>query len=308
MEPKSQILHILHQADRVISGETISRELGISRVAVWKHIRRLIQGGVPIVASAKGYHLVPDPDALSPWAFDARQQRVHYFTDTSSTMDQARRLVGDGCPDFSVVVAERQHGGRGRMDRAWLSTDGGLYFTVVLRPKIPVAHAGLVNLAAAVDMADTLRSLFQVDAGLKWPNDILVDGRKICGLLSQMAAEGDQVAHVNVGIGLNANNRPEDRIPTAVSLASLLGRSVPRREILTAFLDAFEQRMRAFDAAAIIDAWTSRNVTLGRAVRVATVDATVAGRAMAVDDLGGLVLQLADGSRRTVVYGDCFHE
>jgi BirA family biotin operon repressor/biotin-[acetyl-CoA-carboxylase] ligase len=193
------------------------------------------------------------------------------------------------------------------MQRTWQSAGGGLYFTVVVRPDIPMMLAGLVNLAAAVDMAKLLRSLYQVDACLKWPNDILVDNHKLCGLLSQMEAEGDQVAHMNIGIGLNVNNAPETESPIAISLKALLGRPVPRREILVAFLNIFEKRMLTFDPHVVISEWKSNNVTLGRRVRVITVKDMVEGTAVDVDSHGGLILQLSDGTRQTVMHGDCFH-
>lgn len=307
MDPRQKITDILNQADGVISGETISAELGISRVSVWKHIKKLVQSGIPIVSSPKGYRLPRDPDSLQPWAFDAWQDRINYFPETTSTMDEAMSLARQGCPDFTVAVAQRQTHGRGRMKRIWLSSDGGLYFTVVVRPEIPLMLAGLVNLAAAIDMAGLLRSLFQVDARLKWPNDILVGSHKICGVLSQMEAEGDQVAHMNIGIGLNVNNAPETEEPIAISLKTLMGRPVPRREILLAFLEAFERRILTFDPHAVIEQWRSGNVTLGQKVSVFTVKDRVEGLAVDVDSHGGLILQLADGSRQTVMHGDCFH-
>jgi BirA family transcriptional regulator, biotin operon repressor / biotin---[acetyl-CoA-carboxylase] ligase len=157
-------------------------------------------------------------------------------------------------------------------------------------------------------MATLLRSEYQVDAVLKWPNDILVNEKKICGILSQMEVEGDQVAHMSIGLGLNVNNDPDTESLNAVSLKSLLGRSVPRREILVAFLDAFERRIATFDSSLVIEAWKSGNVTLGRRVRVSTVNQEVDGTAVDVDANGGLVVRLADGSCRTVIYGDCFHK
>lgn len=308
MSPKQTILHILKQADGVVSGETLSAELGISRVSVWKHIQGLIRSGAAIGSSPKGYRLTRDPDSLLPWEFDAWQDRLHYFQETGSTMDEAMALARRGCPDFTVVVAQRQRSGRGRMQRTWLSEDGGLYFTVVVRPDLPIQLAGLVNLATAVDMADCLRSRLCIDARLKWPNDILVDGRKICGVLSQMEAEGDRVVHMNIGIGLNVNNTPEEQEPLAASLAGLIGRPVPRRQILIDFLEAFKRRIDRFDPRAVLAQWRSGTVSLGRAVRVVTLTQTVEGIAEDVDAHGGLILRLADGSRKTVVYGDCFHQ
>lgn len=307
MDPKQKILNILDQTDRVVSGEMLSSELGISRVAIWKHIKGLVRSGIPIAASPKGYLLTRDPDSLLSLEFDSRQDRIHSFQEIPSTMDAAMHLARKGCPDFTVVVAERQTRGRGRMQRTWLSTDGGLYFTVVVRPDIPMLQAGLVNLAAAIDMAALLRTMYQVDAWLKWPNDILVNQHKICGILSQMEAEGEQVAHMNIGVGLNVNNSPEKEEPTAISLQTLLSRFVPRREILVAFLDVFEKRISTFDPHVVIDQWKAGNVTLGQKVSVLTVKDMLEGTAVDVDTHGGLVLQLDDGTLQTVVYGDCFH-
>jgi BirA family biotin operon repressor/biotin-[acetyl-CoA-carboxylase] ligase len=222
-------------------------------------------------------------------------------------MNVATELARDGCPEYTVVVAERQSQGRGRMQRVWTSADGGLYFTVVVRPDIPLMHASLVNLAAAVDMADLLVRRYEIPASLKWPNDILVNGRKICGLLSQMEAEGGQIAHLNIGIGLNVNNSPEEQEPMAVSLRRLLGRPVPRREILVDFLERFQQRLHDFNSTALLTQWKANNSTIGKLVSIRTVKEQLEGRAVDIDEHGGLVLEMPDGSRMTAIHGDCFY-
>jgi BirA family biotin operon repressor/biotin-[acetyl-CoA-carboxylase] ligase len=308
MQPKDKILNLLLQTDSVISGEALSAELGVSRVSVWKHIKKMVQTGIPILSTPKGYRLDQDPDSLLPWMFTTRGSLVHFFEETTSTMDEATALARKGCPAFTVAVAQRQTMGRGRMERSWLSADGGLYFTVVLRPTIPLELSGLVNMSAAVDMAEVLKASYGIDACVKWPNDILVDGGKICGILSQMEVEGDQVSYMNIGIGLNVNNRPEVDEPVAVSMKSLLGKSIPRREILEAFLDLFEKSMTVFKPSDVIDKWRMRNVTLGRTVRVVTVRETVEGTAIDVNSQGALIVQRDDGTQQTVMYGDCFQE
>ena len=306
MGTKQTILRLLSRYDGVVSGERLSADLGISRVAVWKHIQGLIRTGIPIESSPKGYCLTLDADNLQPYNFEGRQERIHFFQETGSTMDEAAQLARAGCPNFTIVVAQHQTKGRGRMQRSWVSKEGGLYFTMVLRPDIPLMLSGLVNLAAAVDMADVLSARYGLDAGVKWPNDILVDGRKICGILSQMEAEGDQIVYLNVGMGINVNNHPEKDEPRAVSVSTLLHRHVPRREILVDFLDAFEKRMTMWDSGEVVAAWKARNVTLDRQVRIQTLTETVAGTAVDLDGQGGLVLQLDDGTRQTVIHGDCF--
>jgi BirA family biotin operon repressor/biotin-[acetyl-CoA-carboxylase] ligase len=307
MDPKGKIYTILEAADQVVSGASISAELGTSRVSVWKHIKAMVESGIPIVSSPNGYRLSPDPDSLAPWGFGKRRERVHHFPEISSTMDGARELARRGCPDNTVVVAQRQTFGRGRMKRAWRSADGGLYFTVVVRPHIPLMLAGLVNLAAAVDMAGVLAEQYGLDVGLKWPNDILAGEQKLCGILSQMEAEGDQVDYLNIGLGLNVNNAPEKGEPPIASLKTLLGRTVPRREILVGFLDRFEKRMARFDPRSVVEAWRARNVTIGRPVRVQTTNDVHEGMAVDIDPQGGLILRRADGTLVTVIHGDCFH-
>ncbi len=307
MGQKEKIYTILKEAEDVFSGEKISTILGISRVSVWKHIKGMVRSGIPIISSPQGYYLTPDSDTLLPWEFGAWQDRIHYFQEISSTMDEATELARQGCPDFTVVIAERQTMGRGRMKRVWFSGDGGLYFTVVVRPSIPIMLASLVNLAAAVEMASLLRSSYNIQASLKWPNDILVDKSKICGVLSQMETEGDQVSHVRVGVGLNVNNNLELEELGAVSLKTLSGKHVPRKEILISFLNNFKRRLTDFNPESLIADWKSNNTTIGQHVHVSTLKKTVEGTAVDMDSLGGLILQMADGSRETVIHGDCFH-
>jgi BirA family biotin operon repressor/biotin-[acetyl-CoA-carboxylase] ligase len=306
MDTKGKIFTLLKESDDILSGERISAELGVSRVTVWKHVKKMVNAGIPITSSSKGYRLRSNPDSLNPMEFGDRADRVHYFQDTSSTMDEATTVARNGCPDFTVIVADRQTGGRGRMARVWFSDRGGLYFTIVVRPDVPIIHASLINLAAAVEMTRLLRSSYDVPASLKWPNDILVNGMKICGFLSRMETEGDQIRHLSIGVGLNVNNDPEKVEPVAVSLKALLERTIPRREILVTFLDRFEKRLEQFDAQSVIDDWRANNITIGRQVTVKTMKKTVEGLATGIDSIGGLILQFADGTRETIVHGDCF--
>ena len=307
MKTRDKIYQLLSESDTVLSGEAISRKLGISRVSVWKHVKGLVESGIPITASAKGYVLTSDEDSLNPFCFGNRRDLIHVHREIPSTMDEAVRLARSGCPDFTVVVAERQTKGRGRMTRAWVSDDGGLYCTVVVRPELPIDLAHLINLAGAVEINNLLRTSYGIDARLKWPNDILVDGRKICGCLSQMEIEGGLIGFVSIGIGLNVNNEP-GRIETqAVSMKVLLGRSVPRSAILTAFIDRFQERVSSIDPVSLIADWKKHNNTIGRQVSVVTPKKTYQGIAVDIDEQGGLIVEGEDGSRDTVMYGDCFY-
>lgn len=304
---KEKILNMLKKKNEVVSGEKLSSELGVSRVSIWKHIRSLQDAGYDIVSHPRGYQLVSSHDALFPWEFPGRTPNMHYFTQTSSTMDAARQLARDGCPQFTVVVAERQSNGRGRLQRTWYSSEGGLYFTTVLRPQLPLGLSFRVNFCASLVLARQLRQMFDIPATVKWPNDILVGTRKLCGMLSEMEAESDAVSFVNIGIGLNVNNDPTPDEPRAVSLKTLLGREVSRKDILRRFLDEFEHQVTHRIHEDVIPEWKTYTSTLNQQVRIVTVRETTEGLAVDVDDTGALVLKLADGSLKKIIYGDCFY-
>ena len=305
---KGRILNILRSEKDVVSGEVLSNRLGISRVSVWKHIKKLQEVGYNIEATPKGYLFISTPDALYPWEFEGKKYHIHYFDEVDSTMDIARNLARKQCPHFTVVIAGRQKKGRGRLKRNWLSSEGGLYFTIVVRPKIPPVLSLRINFAASMILAQTLRSMFNINAMVKWPNDVLVDGKKISGILSEMEAEIDRVSFISIGIGINVNNDPTPYEPMATSLKKILGKEIPRIEVLKAFLHHFEDELNDADFENVVSEWKRYTETLNRHVRIVTTHEVSEGLAMDVDDNGALILKLADGSMKKIIYGDCFHE
>ena len=305
---KGQILNILKTETEVVSGEMLSARLGISRVSVWKHIKKLREVGYKIEATPKGYLFISAPDALYPWEFGEKEHNIHYFDEVDSTMDIARELARKQCPHFTVVIAGRQKKGRGRLKRSWLSSEGGLYFTIVVRPKIPPVLSSRINFAASMILAQTLRNMFNIKAMVKWPNDILVEGKKLSGILSEMEAEIDRVSFISIGIGINVNNDPTPYEPVATSLKKILGKEIPRIEVLKAFLNHFEDALNDADFEDVIPEWKKYTETLNRHVRIVTTHEVSEGLAMDVDDNGALILKLADGSMKKIIYGDCFHE
>jgi BirA family biotin operon repressor/biotin-[acetyl-CoA-carboxylase] ligase len=305
---KGQILNLLKTEAGVVSGEMLSARLGISRVSVWKHIKKLQEVGYNIEATPKGYLFISAPDALYPWEFGEKKHNIHYFDEVDSTMDIARELARKQCPHFTVVIAGRQKKGRGRMKRSWLSSEGGLYFTIVVRPKIPPALSSRVNFAASMILAQTLRKMFNINAMVKWPNDVLVDGKKISGILSEMEAEIDRVSFISIGLGINVNNDPTPYEPMATSLKKILGKEVPRMKVLKAFLDHFEDAVNDAEFDNVVSEWKRYTETLNRHVRIVTAHEVSEGLAVDVDDNGALILKLADGSVKKIIYGDCFHK
>ncbi len=307
MQLKAQILEQLRKHEAVVSGETLSAILGLSRVSIWKHIQGLKGAGYEINATSRGYQLVKSPDTPYAWEFPDRLGRVHYYDRVDSTMKIAREMARAGCPPLTVVVAGAQTHGRGRMKRVWRSGKGGLYFTIILRPSVALAHSARINLYAAIILARTLNTMFAIDAKVKWPNDILVDEKKLAGLLTEVEAESDQVVYMNIGIGINVNNDPMPDEADATTLRKLLGHQVSRIKLLASFIDDFELDFSMASSKRVIDWWKQSTVTLNRPVEVVTPRAVTKGVAVDIDEHGGLMIRQRDGSIQTVVYGDCFH-
>jgi BirA family biotin operon repressor/biotin-[acetyl-CoA-carboxylase] ligase len=305
---KGQLLKELRSQNTTVSGEALSKILGISRVSVWKHIHKLQELGYRIMSTPTGYQLINSPDIPFPWEFSDSDFNILYYPELPSTMDTAKDLARKNCPDFSVVVAGRQTQGRGRLKRQWRSDDGGLYFTMVLRPDLPVLLSSRVNFLASLTLAHVLRELFQIDAAVKWPNDILVDGYKISGMLSELEAETDRILFINIGMGVNVNNDPFVFEPGASSLKKIAGREISKKPLLARFLAEFKPRLKQAKFDNVISEWKKYSVTLNRQVKIVTHKEVSEGLAVDVEPDGALVLELADGSHKKIVYGDCFHQ
>jgi BirA family transcriptional regulator, biotin operon repressor / biotin---[acetyl-CoA-carboxylase] ligase len=300
------ILKALRSTSGTVSIDSLANITGMDMNAATDSIRNLCDMGYPIHRSDAGIELAAPCDFLFPWEFAGREDRIHYFPEIDSTMTEARKMAQAGCPPFTVVIAEHQTQGRGRLKRTWHSAEGGLYFTLVLRPTLRPVDSGQVNFLTSVVLATVLREDYSIDAGVKWPNDILVGNRKIAGLLSEMGTIGHQVNYVNIGIGLNVNNDPNPTEPTAISIKNLLGKPVTRAPILNRFLDRLEESMKKMTWEETLDAWRSLSITRGQRVRVVTARETVEGIAVDVDNTGALIVKLSDGEIKKVIYGDCF--
>jgi BirA family biotin operon repressor/biotin-[acetyl-CoA-carboxylase] ligase len=306
-EMKGQILKVLRACGGSLSGEKLSNQLGTSRVSIWKHIRSLKKDGYVIEASPRGYRLVSSPDLLLPYEFPGLEQRIHYFPEIGSTMDAARELAKKGAGEGTIVIAEAQTRGRGRLSREWLSPAGGIYFTLVLRPRISPAYAPRINLMASVAVAATIRKLFGLKAELKWPNDVLIEGRKVCGILAGMDAEMDVVNFVNVGIGINANTSIPQFEKTVTSLKDALGRGISRKDFLRALLVEIERQQPLLMKADLLEEWKKLSATLNKDVRIVAPGEVIVGRAIDIDTTGALIIKERNGSLKTAMAGDCIH-
>ena len=222
-------------------------------------------------------------------------------------MGVAKELARKGVVEGTIVVAESQTHGRGRLGREWLSPKGGIYFTLIFKPRISPAYAPRINLMASVAVAKAIRKAFDLKAELKWPNDVLIEGRKVCGILAEMEAEMDRVNFINLGIGINVNNPIFPYEKMATSLKEELGREVSRKEFLNSVLKEINERQVLLTKEDLLGEWKSLSATLGRDVRIVAPGEEIIGQALDIDASGALILKSEDGSLRSAIAGDCIH-
>lgn len=327
-------LEILRSSSNPIAASLLAGELGISRVALWKMVRKLQELAYPIHTGREGYLLAEDqdPDLLCPWELGAFGFRTAWFPETSSTMEEAKNRFSRKSPSLQgkestdpasepfYTIAETQTAGRGRFHRKWESLKGGIYLTVTLFRRVPLTIVGRYPLLAGVVWVETLQELFPAlsrgttthPLTLKWPNDILMGNRKLGGILLDMEVEGDTATRIDLGIGLNVRNHPKD--PKAVALIDRIGPSLPpRRLILQTYLHRLERALADPYLKSAIPRWKRFSSTLGKPVRIlfpasrAAGLSTLTGTAVDLGPGGELVVRTPDGSLRLVSHGDCHH-
>ncbi len=307
------LLASLRAGDGPVSGEELARQLGCTRTAVWKRIAALRAEGYEIPGRpTAGYTLTATPDRLGPAELaphlTGTWRAVHWLAEVDSTQRVARELARARAGEGTVVIAETQHAGRGRLGRTWHSPPGvNLYCSLVLRPALAPAAVPQLALVAGVAVAVAVEETIGEPAGIKWPNDVLLRGRKVAGVLTEMEAEMERVHHVIVGIGVNLNapatSFPRDLRQKAGSLRSVTGRPVDRAQFTARLLAALEQqyvRYLAGGCAAVRGEWEAYSVLTGREVQVVTADGEIAGRVLGMDDDGALRVVTATGDARVV--------
>lgn len=311
------LLRTLRAAAGSVSGEALAELLQVSRAAVWKRIQQLKTWGYDIVGEPRqGYRLLAAPDRPLPFevleGLATRRFRgpVHYFPRLSSTNDVAKELGRQGLPEGTLVVAEGQTAGRGRLGRQWSSPAAvGLYVSLILRPPLPPTELPQITLTAAVAAARALERAARVRVGIKWPNDLLLDGKKLGGILTELETEADWIRYLVVGLGLNVNTAsfPPDLAATATSLFQATGRQHSRLAVLRAWLEELEPLYELFldrQFPVILAAWKSRTVTLGRPARVRQGGKELQGMAVDVAADGALLLRTAGGTLVRVTSGE----
>lgn len=321
MTVDAEILHALRRAgENHVSGADLAEKLGISRAAVWARIEDLRKLGYDIHATPHGgYELRSAPDLLhgddllailGPDHIIGRDIRV--FEETTSTNDVADKLGRDGVKEGVVIFAESQSKGRGRLGRNWVSPKGkGLWFSVLLRPPFAPQAATRITVAAATAVCRAVRNKTGLPAEIKWPNDILIRGKKICGILTELSAELEKIKYIILGIGLDVNFNSSDFPPPLREIASSIkiesGRAVHRAELaaeILSQLDSDYKRVIGGEFESVADEWEHHCCTIGRRVEISTGERRFEGHAESLDAEGALLVRTQHGHLERVIGGD----
>jgi BirA family transcriptional regulator, biotin operon repressor / biotin---[acetyl-CoA-carboxylase] ligase len=318
---KSKILEELKANNgQSVSGEEISRRLGISRTAVWKHITKLRSEGYSIESQTNsGYRLMGSPDVLSPSEIQPLLntnyigRKIIYLDSVASTNTYAKKTAEESFQEGTVIIADEQTAGRGRLGRQWVSPKGkGIWMSIMLKPDILPADAPKLTIAAAYAVSKAVLRCCQLDARIKWPNDIVANGKKLCGILTEMSAEADEIKHVILGIGINANLEYEDFGTEIASIATSIrlekGSAVSRKAIVASVLNELEEVYEVFSREGsiepLLEEYKNKSAVLGKEIRVISKKEEIIGLAIDISEEGHLVIKLGDGTIKEIMSGE----
>jgi BirA family biotin operon repressor/biotin-[acetyl-CoA-carboxylase] ligase len=310
-ETRKRLLKLFSEAKGdFISGQKISEILGCSRTAVWKHIEDLRKEGFELEAVRRlGYRIVKTPDKITANEIqlglktETLGRYIHFEEEVTSTQKIAHKLAYEGAKEGTIVVAEQQIAGRGRMDRKWFSPKGtGIWMSLILRPPIPPQKAPQLTLLTAVAIAQAIQEVTGIVPDIKWPNDILVNGKKCVGILTELQADPDRIHSVIIGIGINVNQElehfPEDIRTIATSLSIEKGEKIKRVELIQEVLLKLETLYRQYLQHGFLPIkllWEGYAVSIGKEITARTLTGTIQGLALGITEEGVLMLKDADG-------------
>lgn len=315
---RAKLLQRLKESSVYLSGEELSKEFGVSRTAIWKCINQLREEGYEIESvTRKGYRLIQSADRITPeeilsipggtWV----GQEIEYFEQTDSTNSRIRQFAEEGRKEGLLAVAEEQTGGRGRRGRAWVSPPGeGIWMSLLLRPQIEPYKASMITIVAALAMAKTVEEVTGLSADIKWPNDIVVNGKKVCGILTEMSAEIEEVHYVIVGVGINANimEFPEDIQDVATSLALECGEKIERAKVIAIFCKHFECYYEKFlekeDLSELKKDYEAHLINVGKQVKIIRKKEEIIRTAVGINEIGELLVKDPFGKIETIQSGE----
>ena len=313
------ILKFLREKEYV-SGEVLAQKLGISRVAVWKQIQKLKNMGYKIKSDQNlGYCLISRPDLLLPQEIQRGLstnyigKEIYYFPELKSTNIMAKEKAlhrAEGMDEGTLIIAEKQSAGKGRLGREWFSPAGGIWLSIILYPQLFPSYISRITLMTAVAVVKAIKVCTQIESQIKWPNDILINEKKVCGILTEMSAELDIINWVVVGIGINANidlrDFPEDIQENTISLKETSGKEISRVKLVQTFLQEFEkyyEKLKRKEFSSILKEWKSCSHTLGKKIRVDIGERIITGEAIEINESGALILKKEDGELAEIISG-----
>lgn len=307
-----------------LSGQDLSDVLKISRVAVWKHIKKIRELGYKIESKQKlGYRLESSTDMLLPWEITSGLKtkvfgkRVYYFDSIDSTQNQAIKIASDETDNGTVIIAEKQTSGKGRLGRKWISPKGGIWFSIILHPKFDISVITLFPIASALALSNAIEKTLNIKSELKWPNDITIKGKKVAGMLVDASLESNKIENLILGVGINFNvdikqiEKSLKNTPNFYGVTSLSEQNKTVKPILLiqSFLMELEQiynLLNVGDTKKIIRDWTKKSSTIGQNIELNIEDTKIRGKAIKIDDDGALVISENKKNRR-ITSGDITH-
>ena len=315
---KTKILKILRNTDGYLSGQELCEQLGISRTAVWKYMKQLKEEGYEIQSvQNKGYCLMEVPDVLGESEIKSRMetqwvgQRVYFYEEIDSTNTQAKRLAEEDAPSGTLVVSDCQVKGKGRRGRVWTSPKGeAIYMTILLRPQIRPDRASMVTLVMGLSVVQSIRNVLGLETSIKWPNDVVLNRKKLVGILTEMSAQMDYIEYLVIGTGINANMTAfsEELKDKATSLRMEMGRPVNRAALIAESMKCFEKNYEIFektqDLSGLMEDYQAVLANLNQPVRVLEPGHEYSGIARGINEKGELLVEREDGTVTAVYSGE----
>ncbi|MDH3488834.1 MAG: biotin--[acetyl-CoA-carboxylase] ligase [Nitrosopumilus sp.] len=307
-----------------LSGQDLSDVLKISRVAVWKHIKKIREFGYIVESRQKlGYKLLANSELLLPWEITSNLKtkiigrRVYYFDSIDSTQNQALKIASDPINNGAVIIASKQTGGKGRSGRRWISPKGGIWTSIILQPKFDISIITLFPIASSLALSIAIEKIFSVTPELKWPNDLTINGKKIAGILVDASLESNKIESLVLGVGINFNVNVKEiektlkQTPNFYGVASLSEQKIDVKpiQLVKIFLEELEilyNELNAKQIKKIISEWSKRSSTIGKNVELNTEDIKIKGKAIRIDEDGALVVLDNDKMHR-IIAGDIIH-
>ena len=302
-----------------LSGQDLSDVLKISRVAVWKHIKKIQTLGYKIESKQKlGYRLIDNTEKLLPWEItrDLKTKligkRVYYFEEIDSTQNFAQNIAAEKKENGTIIIAEKQTSGRGRLDRKWTSPKGGIWFSLIIHPKFDVSSSTLIPILSAVALSKSIKSVLDIETEVKWPNDITMNGKKVAGVLVDASFQTNSIDYLILGIGINFDidaKKLEKRLtktPNFYGIDSLRGKEdkTPPKTLLKEFLLQFEKNLFQLDKgekSKIIKEWTKRAAGIGKKITINTSNGKISGISQGIDNDGALKIKTRNETKKIYV-------